>query len=137
MSFTTRFSNKTNEKADTIVIGMYEGGKLSPAAKDIDKQVKGIIAKNLKGHQKFTGKIGQSLSLALSIGFAVRVIVIGLGEAKEMTALQCETIGGALFDALKTSSASKIDIMLTGSKENKTTNAAEMAAHLAIGVKLK
>ena len=137
MTFSISFSKTENKKADTIVIGVFEGGKLSSAAKSVDTQAQNIISQNLKGHRKFQGKSGQSLSMAISVGTAVRVVLIGLGKSQELNALAFETMGGKLFDTLKSSSAVNIDVRLEGIEDLKEVTTAESAAHFALGFKLK
>jgi leucyl aminopeptidase len=133
MTFTISFSKSQTKEADTIVIGVFEGGKLSEGAKELDKDSKGLIKANLKEHQSFEGKVGQRLSLAMKVRSSSRVRVIGLGKEKDLTTLKAETIGGKLHDSLKASSAKKIDIYLDGVGEEN----AEIAAHLMLGFRLK
>lgn len=137
MTFSISFSKKESPKADTIVAGVFEDGQFSRAAKDLDKQTKKAISTNLKGHRQFEGKVGQSLSLAISVGTAVRVILVGLGKKTESDILDFEIIGGSLFDAVKLSSVSVIDVHTGGFESLKKTTEAEAAAHLALGFKLK
>lgn len=137
MSFTISFSKSPNKQADTIVIGAYEGAKLIESAKAFDKENKGIISATLKGNAKFEGKIGQSLSLALHLKSAIRVVVVGLGKAKDLTSLKAEIAGGKLFDTLKSTNASKIDVFLDDSFKGSPATNADIAAHMMIGFKLK
>lgn len=137
MTFSTSFSKTPNTKADTIVVGLYEGQIFTDAAKQIDEQLGGAIAKNIKGHRKFEGKVGQSLSMALSINKAVRVVLVGLGKKEDLNALAFETIGGKLYDTLQASSAVKIDVDLRGVEDLVATSTAEIAAHFALGFQLK
>ncbi len=137
MSFTISFSKSENKQADTVVLGAFEGVKLNEAAKTFDRQNKGIIASTLKNNAKFEGKLGQTLNLAIKTKSAVHVVIIGLGKAKDLTNLKAETIGGKLFDALKASSASKIDILLDDSYKGADSDTASLSAHLMVGFRLK
>jgi leucyl aminopeptidase len=137
MTFSISFSKKENSKADTIVVGVFEGGELSSAAQALDARTNGMISANLKGHRKFQGKSGQALSIAISIDSAVRVVFFGLGKAVDLNALSFETMGGKSFDTLKASSAVNIDVHLDGVEDLDGTTTAEAAAHFAFGFKLK
>lgn len=133
MTFTISFSKSQTKQVDTIVIGVYEGGKLTDAAKELDKESKGLIKANLKEHQSFEGKVGETLALAMKLRYSSRIRVIGLGKERDLNTLKAETIGGKLFDSLKSSSAEKIDIYLDGI----SSIAEDIAAHIMLGFRLK
>jgi leucyl aminopeptidase len=137
MTFSTSFSKTENSKADTIVAGVFESGVLSSATESLDKRTGGMISTNLNGHRKFKGKSGQALSMAISVDKAVRIVLIGLGKADGLNTLSFETMGGKLFDTLKSSSAVNIDVHLDGIEDLEGTTTAEAASHLAFGFKLK
>ena len=137
MTFSTSFSKKENSNTDTIVVGIFDGGTFSQAAESLDKRTNGMISANIKGHRKFKGKIGQALSMAISVDSAVRIILVGLGNADDLNNLSFETRGGKLFDMLKASSAVNIAVHLDGIEDLENTTTAEIAAHFALGFKLK
>ena len=137
MTFSTSFSKKENSNTDTIVIGIFEGGTFSQAAESLDERTNGMISANIKDHRKFKGKTGQALSMAISVDNAVRIILVGLGKADDLNNLSFETMGGKLFDMLKASSAVNIAVHLEGIEDLEDTTTAEIAAHFALGFKLK
>lgn len=137
MSFSISFSKSDTKQADTIVVTACEGAKLSDSAKKLDKTSKGQIAKALKGNSKFEGKAGQILITTINVKDANRVIIIGLGKAADLNALEAETIGGKLYDAVKSSSATKIDMQLDAIGKGSKANDSDLAAHLMLGFRLK
>jgi leucyl aminopeptidase len=68
-----------------LVVGIYEDGKLSPAAQRIDKASEGYLAKLINGGD-FTGKGGQTLLLFALPGVkAERVLLLGCGKEDKFT----------------------------------------------------
>ena len=137
MKLSISFSKKDTQGHDTIVVGVYEGGRLSDSAKELDKSAKGLIKSALKGHKNFSGKQGQTLCLSANKGDLVRVILLGLGKAENLDAISLETLGGKLFGALKACGAEKVSIHLDGVKGSKDVKAADIGARLALGLRLK
>jgi leucyl aminopeptidase len=66
----------TQHKSSCIAVGVYEGGKLSHAAKALD--LKGALGAALKSGD-ITGKPGTTLLVHLSSGLAKRILLVGLG----------------------------------------------------------
>ncbi len=66
----------TQHKSSCIAVGVYEGGKLSHAAKALD--LKGALGAALKSGD-ITGKPGTTLLVHLSSGPAKRILLVGLG----------------------------------------------------------
>ena len=65
-----------------VVVGMFEGQKLTSAANTINKVSKGTLLQNLKS-RKFSGTAGQTLELTNLPGTKAKtVLVIGLGSNK-------------------------------------------------------
>ena len=118
------------------VVGAVEGGILLPSAVRLDKASGGILTRALK-FSRFTGKTGQMLEVLAPAGVkASRLLLVGLGKAASLDEKGLETLGAQIVARLYTSGeiAAGIEIDLPkGSKVKK----AEVAAHLAFGVKLK
>ncbi len=137
MAFSVSFSKKETTTADSIVVGIYEDQTLSNAAKTLDKAQKGLISACLKGHQNFKGKHGQILSIPVDQKDLSRLILLGLGNKDKLNALTFETLGGKLYPTLKSSGTENVNIHVDGIEDVQDTSTAEIAAHLALGVKLK
>jgi leucyl aminopeptidase len=79
MEFMAIVDAKARHSTGCAVVGIYEGGDLGVAARQIDKQMDGILAK-LHGSGDFAGKLGDSMMLPMSKGAAAsRLLLIGLG----------------------------------------------------------
>jgi leucyl aminopeptidase len=80
MEFKAIVDAKARIEAACAVVGVYENGELGVAARQIDKQLTGLIAK-LHGSGDFAAKTGDSLMLPLPVGSpASRLLLIGLGN---------------------------------------------------------
>lgn len=76
----------TKITTDCLAVGVFQNGKLSSAANKIDKATKGVI-KNIIKNGDFSGSIGKCLLIPTSVSLnAKRIILIGLGKNKELTA---------------------------------------------------
>ena len=85
MKFSISTAAPEKNKKNCLIVGVFEGGKLSASAKEIDKASKGQLAKLLaKGGMD--GKFGQSLNLLnLSGAGFEHVLLIGCGNAEKIT----------------------------------------------------
>ncbi len=97
-----------------LIIGAYEGGQLTSAAKDIDKSAKGLI-KQLFTDGLFKGKAGEVLPLFRSAQDFNHIVLVGLGKqgalsptgfrrlivtaAKSLSGTETDTITCYLTDA--------------------------------------
>jgi leucyl aminopeptidase len=71
--------------ADALVLGVFEGTKrLTGAALAVDKATGGAIQKAITSGD-FTGKNGQLIGLYPSKGKITRLLVVGLGDVKELS----------------------------------------------------
>lgn len=66
-----------------LMLGVYEDGHLTPAAKDIDKTTKGLI-KKLFAEDKLQGKVGENLPLFHISGFE-HILLVGCGKPDTLT----------------------------------------------------
>jgi leucyl aminopeptidase len=80
MEFIAIVDAKARHEAACAVVGVYEDGDLGKAARHIDAQMDGWIAKLLKAGD-FTAKLGDNLLLPGPTGTAAaRVLLVGLGS---------------------------------------------------------
>ncbi len=67
-------------KVDCVIVGVFEGGALTPAARDIDRASRGALSK-LIDRGDLTGRAGETLLLPDLRGVrAPRVLVVGQGK---------------------------------------------------------
>jgi leucyl aminopeptidase len=79
MEFMAIVDAKAHTPAGCAVVGVYENAELGLAARQVDKQLAGMIT-NLLGSGDFAAKLGDSLMLPSPAGSAAsRLLLIGLG----------------------------------------------------------
>ncbi len=84
MEYFTTTSKASNRAADCIIVGVYDRGTLSAAAKDIDSASGGEIGKRVKNGDVST-KVGEAAVLNNVPGVrADRIVVAGLGKASKL-----------------------------------------------------
>jgi leucyl aminopeptidase len=83
VEFSIKSGNPEKQRHDCIIVGVFEGCKLSEAAKSLDDASNKAISSVLKGGD-LEGKLGTSLLLhALAGVAATRVLLVGLGKQAE------------------------------------------------------
>ncbi len=137
MTFSIFFTKKEENNADTTVIGIFEGQELSKTAKAYNKTQNNFVDQCLSSHTNFTGKAGEALSLAHKEFTHNHIILLGLGKKEDLNNLTFEEIGGELLIPLQKAGAQNINIHVEGIENIQNTTTAEIAAHLAMGLKLK
>ena len=105
MEFSIKQSSPEKQRSGCVVVGVYEGGKLSPAAQLLDKaaahQLSGLIARG-----DMSGKLASTLLLQKLPGVtAERVLLVGLGKAGELNNKTSVEILRAAFVALNATAA--------------------------------
>ncbi len=140
ISFTEHTTQTQNAKgkssADSLVVFIYDGGKSSPSATVLDKQVDGAI-KTALASGKFIGKKGQALSIIAPKGLKLaRLVLLGAGKEKDFDLLAAQSIGGTLTAHLNSNGAKKAHVLVdfpAGSK----IHADSIAANMAFGAILR
>jgi leucyl aminopeptidase len=85
MEFSIINGNPEKQRADCVIVGVFEGGKLSEAAKNLDIASNKAISTALKSGD-IDGKLNSTLVLhQLSGVAAARVMLVGLGKQLEFT----------------------------------------------------
>ena len=88
MEFSIKNGNPEKQQSDCAVVGVFEGNKLSDAAKDFDKASNKSISEVLKNGD-FEGKLNSTLLLhQLKDVAATRVLLVGLGKQDDFTEKQ-------------------------------------------------
>lgn len=84
MNFHVTSGTPEKQRTGALVVGIYEDGKLSPAAERIDKASEGYLSKLIK-QGDFSGKKGQTLLLFALPGVkAERVLLMGCGQESKL-----------------------------------------------------
>ena len=100
MEFSIKQASPEKLKSGCIVVGVFEGGKLSSAAQIIDKAAKHLLS-DLIAQGDISGKASSTLLLHKLAGVASeRVLLVGLGKASELNNKTSLEILNATFSAL-------------------------------------
>lgn len=99
MNFQAKVVDLTQLKADCLVIGLSETDQQSPAFKQIDQQLDGLLT-GLSSAGDLKSGLGQTVLLPTPALTCKRILVVGLGKSNELTRDQ--------FQKLSTSVAAKL-----------------------------
>jgi leucyl aminopeptidase len=105
VEFSIKQGNPEKQRSGCVVVGVFEGGKLSAAAQQLDKaaahQLSDLIARG-----DMSGKAASTLLLHKLDGIAAeRVLLVGLGKASELNNKTSAEILRATFAALNATAA--------------------------------
>ena len=122
MEFSIKQGNPALLKSGCIVAGVFEGGKLSKAAQAIDKAASHMISSIVK-RGDMTGKAASTLLLPKLEGVAAeRVLLVGLGNPKELNNKSCTEILNAVFRVMHATPAKDTALYLSEDGLLKDTN---------------
>jgi len=129
------FSEYKLPNTGALVVLVLDGGKLSAGAKQVDKNTGGAIKRAL-ANGRFSGKKGQWLDLIAPNGMNVdRVLLAGVGEAKEINSKTLQEIGGGAVQRLQKTGAKAMTVAIEKIPGCRIV-AAELAAEIAYGAHL-
>jgi leucyl aminopeptidase len=112
VEFSIKQSSPDKQRSNCVVVGVYEGGKLSPAAQILDKAAKHAIS-DLIAHGDMSGKSATTLLVHKLPGIsAERVLLVGLGKADELNNKATVSILRAAFSALNNTPAKDATLYL-------------------------
>lgn len=97
MKLSLKVTDPNKQQKTCQIIGIFEDGSLSPAAKAIDKATRGQLTKIIK-QSNFTAKTGQTLPLYQLDSFE-HVLLVGCGKAEKLSNPLFRKI---VFSALRT-----------------------------------
>ncbi|HZW24781.1 MAG TPA: leucyl aminopeptidase [Gallionella sp.] len=113
MEFSIKQGSPEKLKSGCIVVGVYEGGKLSAPAQTLDKAA-GHHLSDVIAHGDMTGKTGSTLMLHHVTGIAAeRVLLVGLGKAADLTAKPYLDALRAAFAVLQKTAGKDAALFLT------------------------
>ncbi|WP_295184674.1 leucyl aminopeptidase [uncultured Brevundimonas sp.] len=98
------------DAAEILAVPVFEDRTFSAAGTALDGKAKGALTK-AAGKGRFTGKAGQSLSIAAPAGVeADAVLLVGAGAKDKLDDLAVEAFGGNAYAAVKLSGAEVLTI---------------------------
>jgi len=130
------FAEPETPDSGTIVVGVLEDRKLSPAAAALDKESGGAL-KRAMGASRFIGRKDESLAVMapaqLSLG---RVLLVGLGKGSALDAAALQRLGGQIVAQLNGAGETQAAVVVERFDGMKL-KPAEAAANLAFGARLR
>jgi leucyl aminopeptidase len=100
-------------KADLVIVGIYENQQLSSAAKIIDTATNGLLT-SIVARGDIAGKLNDTLLLNVIPNSDIeRILLVGLGEQKPLTAKNYRKALTATINAVKKLKVNSIAISLT------------------------
>jgi leucyl aminopeptidase len=106
VEFSTKGAPPDTVKSDCVVVGVFEGRRLTEAAKSVDRAARGHLKKILE-HGDLEGRLGSTLLLHGVPGTAAaRVLLVGLGKPEDFGAKEYRNATGAAVRALAEGGAS-------------------------------
>ena len=85
MEFSIKNGNPEKQRTDCVIVGVFEGGKVTDAAKSLDEASNKAISALLKSGD-MDGKLNSTLVLHQAAGLsATRVLLVGLGKQAEFS----------------------------------------------------
>ena len=119
-----------------VVVTAVSDGKLSESAAKLDKKTGGALTRAVRG-SRFEGKKGQTLNVIAPAGTRLdRVMLVGLGKAKDMTVLEMQKLGGRIYAGTLQAKKGLVVVALDAVTDAKLS-AAEMASEIAFGANLR
>jgi len=118
-----------------LIVGVYDGKKMTASAADLDRATKGALTRAMEG-SRFTGKAKQVLSVLAPAGSeASRIVLLGVGKPKngEHAPADLEALGGVVVAELANSGVKEASIAIDLAGEE----GGVAAAHLACGANLR
>jgi leucyl aminopeptidase len=130
------FSKPEPANTGTLVVGILEDRKLTPAAQALDKKTGGVVTRAMTA-SRFKGRKEETLEILAVKGLPVaRVLLLGLGKAEQLEPLRLQMIGGSLVGALNRAGESVAHLQID-TLPGAPLAAPDMAAHVAYGARLR
>jgi len=116
VEFSIKQGNPEKLRSGCLVVGVYEGGKLSTAAQMLDKAANHALS-DVIARGDMSGKAATTLLLHKLPGItAERLLLVGLGKAGELTSKDSVDILGATFRVLTSTPAKDAVLYVIGER---------------------
>jgi leucyl aminopeptidase len=124
------FSAVPKAFSGNVAVFVAADKQLLAAAKTLDSE--GGVARAI-GSSRFTGGKGQTLSVA---GGVARLLLLGVGKARELDLRSAEALGGAVVADANAAGQKEVTVVVDAVKGNRLAPA-EVAARLGLGARLR
>lgn len=116
----------------SLIILVNEGLKLGDFAKSLDKEFNGVIKTALKNNPRFTGDKDEQLLITAPKGCsATRIVLMGVGDVKQVTDFQAYAWGGRALRLVQDTGEKAVTIVLDA------LDHCDIAVGMAAGARLK
>lgn len=130
------FARPDLNRSGAYVVFVADGGKMSESANQLNKATNGSLKRALKS-SRFNGRKDQTLVVLGSGGISAKqILLLGVGAADKIDVLAAQSLGGAIFRSLATSSAKSASVLVDTIKGVKISDS-EFAANIAYGCHLR
>jgi leucyl aminopeptidase len=131
------FTEPDLPRSGAVVVGVWEGKALTPAARRLDEATGGAIARALSVPSRFSGKKDELLPLIGPPNLsASRIVVAGLGKPEVADNRSLQQLGGNLVAHLNGAGEEEATLMIDVA-ESAPISQAEAAAEIAFGAHLR
>jgi leucyl aminopeptidase len=131
------FAESKLPRSGAVVVGVWEEGRLTPAARRLDEATEGALVRALAASPRFRGRKDDLLPVVAPQGLPVsRVVLTGLGKPAAADARLLQDLGGKLAAYLNGAGEEEA-VLAIDLGEGTELGAAEAAAELAFGARLR
>jgi leucyl aminopeptidase len=131
------FAEPDQPRSGAMVVGVWEEGVLTPAARRLDEATDGAITRALSAAARFKGKKDELLPIVGPANLSVsRIVLAGLGKPESTDARSLRQLGGNLTADLNRAGEKEAAFAIEVA-EGAPIGEAEAAAELAFGAQLR
>ena len=124
-------------RSGAVVVGVWEEGVLTPAARRLDEAAAGAITRAMSAAHRFRGKKDELLPIVGPLNLSVsRIVLAGLGKPDAADARSLEQLGGTLAAHLNQAGETQATFSIEVDN-GASIGPATAAAHLALGAQLR
>ncbi len=134
MTVNISFSKAPLKTSEAAVLCFYDDKQQSSAVSSLNYEFHGFVDHALEKSKSFKGKFGQVEVMMLPEGAPYTyAILLGCGKKEEFNKDEAEKLGGKLYAALSDKNFETLEFYM----DNDLSNSGEVAAHIAVGLKLR
>ena len=123
-------------RSGAIVVGVWEDGAMTPAARLLDEATSGSVTRALSAAPRFNGKKDELLPIIAPANLSLsRIVLAGLGKPESIDARSLQRLGGKLYTHLN-GAGEKEATFAVELGEASPMSQADAAAQLAFGAQL-
>ncbi len=131
------FTDRQAPRSGALIVASLADRQLTAGAEEIDRLTGGQVTRAMTASPRFTGKREEILAIPGPAGIAAdRVILVGLGPADGLTALNCQKLGGVIAAHLNATAVVEA-VLWADMPKDAPIDTAAAAAEIAYGAGLR